>query len=115
MSVSLVPFIPENAPFTAEQRAYLNGLFAGLFSERPVTPDQPAPTAKALTPLTILFASQSGNSENLAKRGAKEAAKRGFAATVHDIAQYATAQLASERHLLIIASTFGDGDPPDTA
>ena len=27
-----VPFLPESAPFTAEQRAYLNGFLAGLFS-----------------------------------------------------------------------------------
>jgi sulfite reductase (NADPH) flavoprotein alpha-component len=113
MSSSLVPFIPENAPFTPEQRAYLNGLFAGLFSQGPAA--APAPAAKALTPLSILFASQSGNAENLAKRASKEAAKRGFAPTVHDVAQYTTAQLASEHHVLVIASTFGDGDPPDTA
>lgn len=27
-----VPFLPESAPFTAEQRAWLNGFFAGVFS-----------------------------------------------------------------------------------
>ena len=33
--MSNVPFIPESAPFTAEQRAWLNGFFAGIFSRAP--------------------------------------------------------------------------------
>ena len=28
-----IPFIPENAPFTAEQRMWLNGFLAGVFSD----------------------------------------------------------------------------------
>ena len=112
-----VPFIPESAPFTAEQRAYLNGFLAGLFSRGPAGGAQPAPAspATALTPLSILFGSQTGNAENLAKRIAKEAGKRGFAPTVHDLAKYPSAQLATERHLLVVTSTYGDGDPPDNA
>jgi len=43
MSVTQRPpmpsFIPESAPFSVEQRTWLNGLFAGLFSlEDGVTP-----------------------------------------------------------------------------
>ena len=104
-----VPYIPENAPFTAEQRAYLNGFFAGLFSR------VPAENASAETrqPLTILFGSQTGNAENVAKRAAKLAT--GFAATVGDMAKYSRASLTSETNLLIITSTYGDGDPPDNA
>ena len=63
---NFVPVLPDNAPFTPEQRAYLNGFLAGLFSRAP----QPnlgavAPKSKPLTPLTILFGSQTGNAENL--------------------------------------------------
>ncbi|MEP6664530.1 MAG: sulfite reductase subunit alpha, partial [Verrucomicrobiota bacterium] len=63
--------------------------------------------------LSVMFASQTGNAEGLAKRIAKEAGKRGFAATVHDLAQYPIEQLASESRVLIVASTYGDGEPPD--
>lgn len=113
---NFVPVLPDNAPFTAEQRAYLNGFLAGLFSRAP-QPNlaAPAPESKPLTPLTILFGSQTGNAENLSKRIAKEAGKRGFAPTVQDLGKYATAQLASEQALLIVTSTFGDGEPPDSA
>jgi sulfite reductase (NADPH) flavoprotein alpha-component len=111
-----IPQIPENAPFTPEQRAYLNGFLAGLFSRAP----QPnfaatAPESKPLTPLTILFGSQTGNAENLSRRIAREAGKRGFAPTVQDLGKYATAQLMSEQSLLIVTSTYGDGEPPDNA
>ncbi len=106
-----VPCLPENAPFTAEQRAYLNGFFAGLFSRASPTPSAEAPK----TPLTILYGSQTGNAENLAKRLGKEAARKGFAPTVYEMAQYPTASLPRETRLLLITSTYGDGDPPDNA
>jgi len=45
-------FIPESAPFTAEQRLWLNGLFAGVFGlEAGVTPLSPADSAQLLTSL----------------------------------------------------------------
>jgi sulfite reductase (NADPH) flavoprotein alpha-component len=111
-----IPCLPESAPFTLEQRAYLNGFLAGLFSRAPaqVSPVQGA-KQESLLPLTILFGSQTGNCENLAKRIAKEAGKRGFAPTVHEMTRYPVAQLPSEERLLIVASTYGDGEPPDNA
>ncbi len=53
MSVTQRPpipsFLPESAPFTIEQRAWLNGLFAGLFGlEEGVTPLSGADVAKLL-------------------------------------------------------------------
>ena len=114
MNSQLIPTLPESAPFTAEQRAYLNGFLAGMFSRAPVAGGQPTPaSAPTLTPLTILFGSQTGTAEGLARRLAKEAGKRGFAPTTHDLGNYPLAQLASERHLLLVTSTYGDGEPPD--
>ena len=114
MSAQLIPQLPESAPFTAEQRAYLNGFFAGLFSRTTVARPMEF-AAKPLEPLSILFGSQTGNCENLAKRIAKEAGKRGFAPTIHDLVKYPIAQLPSEKSLLVITSTYGDGEPPDNA
>jgi sulfite reductase (NADPH) flavoprotein alpha-component len=116
-----VPVIPDSAPFTADQRAWLNGYLAGLFSRAPA-PDvarlsglTAQVASKTLTPLTVLFGSQTGTAEGLAKRAAKEAGKRGFAATALDMAQTDIAKLASEQNLLVIVSTYGDGEPPDSA
>lgn len=118
--MNTVPLIPDSAPFSPEQRAWLNGFFAGMFSRGPAvggpaTAGSPRETSPALTPLTILFGSQTGTAEGLAKKAAKEAGKRGFAATVLDMAQTDAAKLAAEKNVLVIVSTYGDGEPPDTA
>ncbi len=115
-----VPVIPESAPFTAEQRAWLNGYLAGLMARGTVAPHAEAsalatPPANTLKPLTILFGSQTGGAESLAKRAAREAGKRGFAPMVLDMAQADLARLAGEQNLLVITSTYGDGEPPDNA
>jgi sulfite reductase (NADPH) flavoprotein alpha-component len=108
-----IPVIPESAPFTPEQRAWLNGFLAGLFSRGSLA--TPSQQASATIPLSILFGSQTGNAETLAKRAANEARKLGFAPAIHDLASYAADQLPSERRVLVITSTYGDGDPPDNA
>lgn len=116
--VNLVPVIPENAPFTPEQRAWLNGFLAGLFSRAPLAAANlggALSPAAPLQPLTILFGSQTGNAEVLAKKAAQAAGQRGFAPTVCDMAHYARPSLAREENLLIITSTYGDGEPPDNA
>jgi sulfite reductase (NADPH) flavoprotein alpha-component len=113
----LVPVIPEHAPFTSEQRAWLNGFLAGLFSRGSVASaslgDRTATTP--LRSLMILFGSQTGNAEALARRAAKVAGQRGFAPTVCEMAQYNCGGLAQEQNLLVITSTYGDGEPPDNA
>ena len=120
--MTTVPVLPESAPFTAEQRAWLNGYLAGLFSRGPVDSALAAQAPRAatapeqrLTPLTILFGSQTGTAEGLAKRAAKEAGKRGFAAMVLDVAQIDLPKLAGEKNVLLITSTYGEGEPPDNA
>lgn len=114
-----IPYIPESSPFTPEQRMYLNGFLAGLFSRTTaaaidLTQEASAPT-KPLKPLTILFGSQTGTTENLARKVASEAGKRGFVPNVIDMAQYAPENIKQENRLLILTSTYGDGDPPDNA
>ncbi|HUG09851.1 MAG TPA: sulfite reductase subunit alpha [Opitutaceae bacterium] len=114
------PVIPDTAPFTPEQRAWLNGFFAGVFSRGESArvsnlKSGISNSEAALQPLTILFGSQTGTAESLAKKLAKQAGKRGFAATVIDMAQVNLESLASHANLLVITSTYGDGEPPDNA
>src|SRR5439155_22253352 len=110
-----LPVIPENAPFSLEQRVWLNGFLAGYFARGTL----PAPTEARLTkpgiPLLILFGSQTGTAQGLAKRFAKEAASRGFNPRVVDAAQHATVDWKSENCLFVVTSTYGDGDMPDNA
>lgn len=105
-----VPFIPDNAPFTPEQRAWLNGLLAGLFSTSALPSAAPArPSLR----VAVLYASQSGTSEGLARKLAKELKAQGHVAPVSTLVGYTPAALAAEGYALILASTYGDGDAPD--
>jgi sulfite reductase (NADPH) flavoprotein alpha-component len=108
--VSQVPFIPDNAPFNAEQRAWLNGFLAGIYSraEPPVAAEQ-LPALK----IAVLYASQSGTAEGLARKLTKELTSKGHVATFLPMEGYTPASLAAERYALLIASTYGEGDPPD--
>lgn len=104
-----VPFIPENAPFTPEQRAWLNGLFAGIFSSAPQQAAEPRPSLR----IAVLYASQSGTAEGLARKIAKELKAQGHTPAVSTLVGYTPASLAAETRALILASTYGDGDAPD--
>ncbi len=124
------PLLPHTAPFaeeqiaalnrvisvtTAEQRAWLSGYLAGLQAANdPQTAVPAAPPAKRV-PLTILFGTESGNAEALAAQARKAAAKLGFAPKVVDMADFTLAQAAATENLLVVASTWGEGDPPQRA
>jgi sulfite reductase (NADPH) flavoprotein alpha-component len=112
-----VPVIPETAPFNPEQRLWLNGFLAGYFARMLYTSGAPIPAvpAKPAVPLLMMFGSQTGTAEGIAKRAAKEAEKRGFAPRVLPLNDFEQAALDQAERLIIISSTWGDGDPPDNA
>ena len=119
--------IPKTAPFAEEeiellnrvvetasatQRAWLAGFLAGLDAS---TAAQPAAAPKAAEPLTVLYATESGNSERLALDAAKVARKLGFKPTLVDMADLDMAALAKAKRLVVIAATWGEGEPPARA
>lgn len=110
-----VPCVPSTAPFTLEQRAWLNGFLAGLYSVETSRAPAPADGAKTPDPLLVMFGSQTGNAEALAKRFAADSQKRGFAPRVVSLNDYEKADFARTSRLVIISSTWGDGDPPENA
>jgi len=121
--------IPKAAPFTEAdiealnrvvgtatpvQRAWLAGFLAGLDQAHPAV-QQPAASPQAAEPLTILYATESGNSERLANAAAKAARKQGLKPTVVDMADLELATLAKAKRLIVIAATWGEGEPPARA
>lgn len=106
------PVIPDSAPFSLEQRMWLNGYLAGLFARKDAPLEAPP---QKLIPLTILFGSQTGTAETLAKQVAKAAIAKQFVATIVDMAQATAETFLNAKHLLVITSTYGDGEPPDNA
>jgi sulfite reductase (NADPH) flavoprotein alpha-component len=71
-----------------------------------------APVAKDVT---ILFGSQTGNSDKLAKKMAKRLEGEGFEVTTASMNSFKPNNLKKISHLLIVVSTHGEGEPPDTA
>ncbi len=65
--------------------------------------------------LTILFASQTGNAKGVAKKLSEAAKAAGISVTLKNISDFKPKSLKSETHLLIVASTNGEGEPPDDA
>ncbi|GJE56788.1 MULTISPECIES: diflavin oxidoreductase [Methylobacterium] len=100
---------------TPIQRAWLAGFLAGLDAAGGQPVAQPVAPPKASEPLTIIFASESGNCEALAGNVAKLAKKQGFKPKVIDFADLDIATLQSAGKLVAIAATWGEGEPPARA
>jgi sulfite reductase (NADPH) flavoprotein alpha-component len=119
MNASIVPYIPHTAPFTTAQRAWLNGYLAGLFartlSDRNGMLPSGVPATSARNTVTILYGSQTGTAEGVARETMEKAMAAGLQATVWDLADYDIARLPAEERLLLVCSTYGDGDMPDNA
>jgi sulfite reductase (NADPH) flavoprotein alpha-component len=104
-----VPFIPDNAPFTPEQRGWLNGFLAGLYSTAAVSAADPPASLK----IAVLYATQSGTAEGLARKVTKELKAKGHVASLVSLEGYTPATLIAERYAIFIASTYGEGEAPD--
>jgi sulfite reductase (NADPH) flavoprotein alpha-component len=127
-----MPPIPKTAPFaddeidslnrvvgpaTAVQRAWLAGFLAGLDAQQGIAANDIAPVAtpQEAEPLTVLYATESGNSEKLAGDVAKSARKLGFKPSLVDMSDLEVASLAGVKKLIVIAATWGEGEPPARA
>ncbi len=117
--------IPEQAPFDSAQRARLGELLStfddrqrywlsGFLASAPG--GVVAPLAAAAGPaLWVLYGTESGNSEQLADRAVKEAKRRGYKAVMKNMSDVSVSALEKVSHLLVVVSTWGDGEPPETA
>ena len=65
--------------------------------------------------LHLLFGSQSGNCEALCASFAKKATDYGLVGHVHDMDGFDLASLAGMKRVMIVCSTWGEGDQPDNA
>ena len=110
----MVALLPDDAPFSAEQRAWLNGFFGGLLMQLAAHARAQAPVAPPHA-VHVLHASQTGTAEGLAKKLAKEAKAKGLNTSVHELGVLSLEAVAKLERVLVIASTHGEGDAPDAA
>ncbi|WP_375465239.1 molybdopterin-dependent oxidoreductase [uncultured Methylobacterium sp.] len=111
-----VPVVPPTAPLQPATRLWLDGVLAGLFSrdEAGVAPQiQSSAPVEAKPAVAIVWASQTGRAEELAQRMAVRLSDVGCAVQASSMADYATEDLGREQTMLLVSSTYGDGDPPD--
>ncbi|MBS0214777.1 MAG: assimilatory sulfite reductase (NADPH) flavoprotein subunit [Proteobacteria bacterium] len=97
---------------------WLSGYAAGLARGR-TTPAAALATAASeatTTPqLTIVYGSQTGNAKRQAEALSAQVESAGFGVRLLRADAYPLRELKNERHLVIVISTQGDGDPPDDA
>ncbi len=119
-----VPTLPLSAPFDSSTRLWVDGLLAALFARAPVpevapTVGEPATgpadseAATPRAPIALLWASQTGNAEELAAEVTARLGEAGLPVALHGMDEFALADLAKTPELLLITSTTGDGEPPD--
>ncbi len=108
---TMIPFVPEDAPFSTEQRAWLNGFLAGMFSSASASGTEKREPLR----IAVLYASQSGTAEGLARKLTKELKSKGHAAALTSLEAYTPKALAAEKYAVLIASTYGEGEAPDAA
>lgn len=132
-----VPMLPANAPLLPATRLWFNGMLAGLYSRA-----EPASNTEALSApqggapahvpaddaasstsgvrivrtrpkVVLLWASQTGNVESLTEQYATQLMDSGFEIRTSCMDDYSLASLEKAQYVLMMTSTFGDGDAPD--
>lgn len=68
-----------------------------------------------MSTLALYYATETGNSESLARRAYEQAQNRGLAARLHNLSEVKPGDLAETEFALFIVSTWGDGEPPTDA
>lgn len=105
---------------TEVQKVWLSGYLAALHkAEIPLATAPHAAVATAAPVIskevTVLFGSQSGNSQKLAKKLTGKLQDQGFQVTLSSMSDFKTNTLKKVQNLLIVVSTHGEGEPPDNA
>ena len=134
MSAATRPILPTPA-LAAERLALLNRLTEGLPPADlywisawtaalaaqaarialPASASAGAASTAGAERLTVLYGSQTGNSRRVAERLAGRATAAGLNVRLLRTGAYPVRELAQERHLALVISSQGDGDPPDDA
>ncbi|RPE28672.1 bifunctional nitrate reductase/sulfite reductase flavoprotein subunit alpha [Kitasatospora cineracea] len=106
-----VPVLPADAPFDPVHAQWVNGALAGLYSR--AADAAGAPASADTRQLLVLWASQTGNAEEFAAAAAARLTAAGHPAALHAMADTDPAALPADADLLLITSTYGDGEAPD--
>ncbi|MEU4691611.1 bifunctional nitrate reductase/sulfite reductase flavoprotein subunit alpha [Actinoplanes sp. NPDC023714] len=104
------PVLPAGAPFDRGTAMWVNGLMAGASAVPETVLESEKPAGGSLQ---ILWASQTGNAEEFARELAGRLSATGRRISVLGMDSAAAELLEPGADLLLVTSTFGDGDAPD--
>lgn len=97
------------------QQAWVSGYLAAAAQLAGGLSAAPVQQTNESAVLTILYGSQTGNAKAVATKVKAAAEQQGIAVKLADIGSYKTTALAKEKYLLIVTSTYGEGEPPESA
>lgn len=112
---------------TESQKVWLSGFLAASQSVSSAAAPIDTPLAQAVEhpnqnkmqaiskEVTVLYGSQTGNAQGLAKKAASKLEEKDFQVTVSSMSDFKPNNLKKVKNLLILVSTHGEGDPPDNA
>lgn len=126
MNTPLTPPNPEDVDrltqlfhrLSPAQRLWVSGFIAGFLAQ-PAAEESSnsnvASVTQAPLPITVLYGSQTGNAERLARQMVERLIDAGHSVQIESMAHYNPARIKREQWLLLVVSTHGEGDPPDNA
>ncbi|SDM20833.1 sulfite reductase (NADPH) alpha subunit [Modicisalibacter muralis] len=107
------------AELSVDQMTWLSGYLAGLSNQGGMhsasLSAQDAAASSAQPEIVVLYGSQTGNAEGVAEQARDSAKARGFNVRMADMADFGKKEFKAPLNLMVVVSTQGDGDPPDTA
>lgn len=74
-----------------------------------------APTPAVAASITVISASQTGNARRVSEQLRDDLTAAGLSVTLVNAGDYKFKQIAQEKLLLVVASTQGEGEPPEEA
>ncbi|EPT7001745.1 NADPH-dependent assimilatory sulfite reductase flavoprotein subunit [Cronobacter malonaticus] len=119
---ALLPLSPEQLArlqtathdFTPTQLAWLSGYFWGMVNQQPGAAAVQTPAAPASV-ITLISASQTGNARRVAEALRDDLLAAQLNVNLVNAGDYKFKQIAQEKLLIVVASTQGEGDPPEEA
>ncbi|GHD94902.1 sulfite reductase [NADPH] flavoprotein alpha-component [Pseudocitrobacter faecalis] len=101
---------------TPTQLAWVSGYFWGVLNQQPGAAAVAAtPAAVAAPTITLISASQTGNARRVAEALRDDLLAAKLNVNLVNAGDYKFKQIASEKLLVIVASTQGEGEPPEEA
>ena len=119
---ALLPLSPEQLArlqtathdLTPTQLAWLSGYFWGISNQPGAAAQAAAPVAEAPA-ITLISASQTGNARRVAEALRDDLLAAKLNVKLVNAGDYKFKQIASEKLLVIVTSTQGEGEPPEEA